>query len=138
MVVFDLEGCILGRVASRVAKEALEGKQVWLINVEKAVITGDPEMVINKYRQRFSIKNIAKPEHSPSRSRRPDLFVSKIISGMLPRSKRGKEAQKRIKVFMGHKDLKENPKKIFICPENKKNITVLNICRALGWTGDIE
>src|SRR5208282_4640785 len=55
------------------------------------------------------LRDKANPEHSPFYSRRPDLFVKRIIRGMLPyKQPKGKTAFKLLKVYMGPaKDIKD-------------------------------
>ena len=40
MKIFDGKNCIVGRVASKIAKEALKGNKVELYNAENMVFTG--------------------------------------------------------------------------------------------------
>jgi large subunit ribosomal protein L13 len=122
-------------VATVVAKTALSGKPVEIINAEKMLIKGKPKSVVKEWREMFRIRDIAKPEKSPRLSRRPDMFVKRSIRGMLPRrTKRGEEALKRIKVYMG--DEGKKGERVW---ENKnpdaRKITILELCRALGWKG---
>jgi large subunit ribosomal protein L13 len=103
MKVMDAQGAVLGRLGTRVAKELLSGEQVALVNSGEAVITGNPEYIVQKYTLRRSAKNKANPEHSPKWPRRPDLLVKRIIRGMLPfRRARGRNAYKNLKVYIGH------------------------------------
>lgn len=134
-MIIDGENCVLGRLATNVAKKALAGEQVTIINAEKIVITGNPLSVIGHYRQRFGIKQTAKPVHSPHMSKRPDLFVKRSIRGMLPRkTKRGVAALKRIRAYIGDNGMKGQK----ICEHDNpavKAITILELCKALGWKG---
>ncbi|MEM3978430.1 MAG: uL13 family ribosomal protein [Fervidicoccaceae archaeon] len=57
IVIVDATSQILGRLASRVAKLLLEGKKVIVVNVEKAVVSGDPVMVIEAYKKLFNVSN---------------------------------------------------------------------------------
>jgi len=93
---------VLGRLATYVAKLLLEGNHVALINAEKLVISGEKEVIVEKYKEKLNWKDKANPEHSPYWSRRPDLLVKRIIRGMLPyKRKAGREAYKRLRVFIG-------------------------------------
>jgi len=96
-VYFDAEGQVVGRLASRVAKEALKGKSVFIVNAEKAVITGSKEFVIKFFREKVERGD---PYHGPFYPRIPDRMLRRIIRGMLPYKKpKGKEAFKRVKVY---------------------------------------
>ena len=122
-------------MATVVAKKALAGEPVTIINAEKIVITGNPVSVVREYRALFEIRNIAKPVRSPHWSKRPDLFVKRSIRGMLPRrTERGTEALARIRAYMGDNGMKGEKVAEHSNPA-AKTITVLELCKALGWKG---
>lgn len=103
-VVIDATGHIAGRLATVVAKLALMGKRVVVINAEKAIITGDRNMVINWIKKRITeIRTHYNPEKvGPKWPRRPDRILRRIIRGMLPHKKaKGRLALRRIRVYMG-------------------------------------
>lgn len=137
MKIVDGRGKVLGRLASQVAKELLKGETVSIINAEDIIITGDPDVIYEKYYQHaFVIKDKAKPVKSPKFSRRPDLFVKRVIRGMLPRrTKRGRDALSRLRVYLGapeevQGESLEVPEKRIRCDY----ITVGELCRRLGWS----
>ncbi|MCL5427652.1 MAG: 50S ribosomal protein L13 [Candidatus Marsarchaeota archaeon] len=100
--VIDGEGRILGRVSSYAAKLLLNGDSVRIVNAEKIIISGHLRDIVAKYKQKAELKDKANPEHSPYVSRRPDLFVKRVVRGMLPyRRPKGKEAYKRLRVYVG-------------------------------------
>ncbi len=100
--IIDGEGRILGRISTHAAKMLLNGDSVMIINAEKIVISGHLKDIVAKYKQRVEFKDKANPEHSPYVSRRPDLFVKRVVRGMLPyRRPKGKDAYKRLRVYMG-------------------------------------
>ncbi|MCL4383564.1 MAG: 50S ribosomal protein L13 [Candidatus Marsarchaeota archaeon] len=100
--VYDAQKEILGRLGSIVAKELLNGKNIVIINAEKALITGSKKDIIKKYRTRLNLIEKANPTHSAYWSRRPDLLVKRVIRGMLPyRKPSGKAAYRRLNVFIG-------------------------------------
>lgn len=103
-VVVDATDHIAGRLASIVAKWALEGRRVVIVNAEKAVITGDFNMVLNWYKKKISewLTHYNPEKVGPKIPRKPDRILRRIIRGMLPRkSYRGRKALRRIRVFMG-------------------------------------
>lgn len=104
----DGEEAVLGRISSRVAKLLIEGHEVILVNAEKIRITGHVRDLTDKYKRLIELKDKANPEHSPHYSRRPDLFVKRVIRGMLPyKQPKGKAAYRLLKVYMGPaKDIK--------------------------------
>ncbi len=100
--VIDAENLILGRLASFVAKRLLEGDKIVIVNAEKAVLTGNRRYLINRYKQRTSIKTKSNPRRGPFWPRTPHGIVKKTIRGMLPWKKpKGKQAHKRVKVYTG-------------------------------------
>jgi len=139
MKIINAENSILGRLASEVAKLAMNGEEIIITNAEKAVITGNADDIYKRYYQRFKIRDIAKPEKSPKMQRRPDLFVKRTIRGMIPRRKRsGKEALSRVKALIGTPKEYEGKGEFIesiLNKNNKKGITVEKLCKKLGWKG---
>ncbi len=89
-LIIDAKDAVAGRLASFVAKEALKGKKVVIVNAEKAIITGNREKIIEKYRQLRDMGSTSMK--TPRIPRLPDRFLKRIIRGMLPHKKaRGKE-----------------------------------------------
>lgn len=133
MLLIDGANCVLGRVAAHAAKQAMQGQTIKIFNAEKMVITGNRRWAENEWKRRRGIKVSTNPEKSPKFPRRPDLFVKKTINGMLPRnSSRGKEALKRIKIFMGAPQDAQGAVKISECTSRLKT-SVGDVCKALGW-----
>lgn len=99
----DATDQILGRMAAEVAKRLLEGYRVYIVNAEKAVVSGDPLMVIKSYRVWYQMYVHVNPyKWAPHRPRSPVTIVRKAVLGMLPRSKqRGRLAAKRLRVYIG-------------------------------------
>jgi large subunit ribosomal protein L13 len=98
-VVVDARDCILGRVASEVAQQALAGERVAVVNAEHAVITGSEEDVMSVYRKRVEVGS----DRGPYYPKRPDRIFKRAIRGMLPHTKpRGREALDRVRVYVGN------------------------------------
>ena len=101
-MIVDAEGSIVGRLASHVAKKALSGEEVIVVNAEKAIISGKKEMTISDERDKQDIRNLGNPRRGPFHQKRPDRYLRKTIRGMLPYKKtRGREAYSRVMVYMG-------------------------------------
>jgi ribosomal protein uL13 len=96
----DAENAVLGRMNSFVAKQALLGKEIYVLNCEKAVISGNKTVNIAHLKLKRSI-NSQKPRKGPFFSKDSEKIVKRAIRGMLPdwRNGRGKEAFKRIKCY---------------------------------------
>lgn len=99
VTVINGEGLILGRMASIVAKRALNGESIAIINAEKVVISGSKARVFSHY---YRKRNRGSREGGPFFPRRPDHIVRRTIRGMLPYKRAaGKEAFKRVMVYVG-------------------------------------
>lgn len=108
MKVIDANNLIVGRMANQVAKLALAGEKVNIVNCEKAIITGSKTDILNKYKQR---RERGGPYKGPFYPRTPDRLVRRIIRGMLPwKIARGREAFKRIMCYVGLPDSLANEK----------------------------
>ena len=103
MKVIDATDLILGRLASLVAKELLNGEEIVIVNAEECAITGSKESILQKYRERRERKSIVNPRrHGPHYPRRPDGILRRAIRGMLPYKKdKGRMAFKRLRVYVG-------------------------------------
>ena len=124
-VVIDARDKVLGRIASRAAKEALSGKSVAVVNAENAFITGSRRVVAKRYKTRLNLQEKANPEHSPYWSRRPDMLVRRVIRGMLPyRKPSGKSAYRRLRVYSGMPKELENQKMLQIETNGPKTMYV--------------
>ena len=138
MQIIDGKDLIVGRAASHIAKMLLNGEQIQLVNSEKMIMIGDKNFIIEKYQQRRRIQNKGKPEFSPHWPKLPNLLVRKIIRGMLPwKRMRGKEAFRRLKVFIG---MPQDTKEAVSLDHAKFNknarfITIYQLCKYLGFNG---
>ncbi len=137
--VYDAENMVIGRLASKVAKAALLGDRVAIVNAEKAIITGDKYTVIEAYKDKFNIRTSYNPRKGPFHHRRPDKLVRRIIRGMLPwPTPRGKAAYKRVKCFIGIPEKYAESEKIVLEGSKykglrQKYITIENLSNELGW-----
>ncbi|MEM4772509.1 MAG: 50S ribosomal protein L13 [Candidatus Aenigmatarchaeota archaeon] len=98
-IVIDAKDKIAGRLASFVAKELLKGNKVIVLNVEKAIISGDKEDIIEEFKKK---RERGDPYKGPFYPKYPDEIFRRIVRGMLPYKKyRGKIALKNLKIFYG-------------------------------------
>lgn len=101
-MIIDATNLILGRIAAYTAKKALLGEKIDIINCENAIITGNKDYILAKYRQR---RQRGTPFKNPVQPRMPDRFIRKVIRGMLPyKRERGKKAFKSIMCYIGTPD----------------------------------
>ncbi|MBI2079542.1 50S ribosomal protein L13 [Candidatus Micrarchaeota archaeon] len=136
MLVVDGTNHVLGRLGSQIAKKILNGEEVHLINSENIVITGSPQSIIEKYKQRRRIKHKGRPEKSPNWPRVPNMLVRRIIRGMLPwKSATGREAFKKLKTYTGNPGKFESAKEFQVAKfnGNSRFITLGELCRQLGY-----
>jgi len=132
----DATGLVAGRLGSIVSKRLLQGEQVVIVNAENAVISG----------RRASHAAEAKlfleaghPGHGPYHPRRPDQIIRRMIRGMLPwRKPKGRQAYKRLRVFMGVPDELKN-KTFETVPQASASklrcpyFTVGEFAKEIGW-----
>ncbi len=99
MIVIDAKNLILGRFATYVAKQALLGQEIKIINAEKAVISGSRANVLKDLKQ---TRARGTPAKGPFIPREPDRYVRRVIRGMLPyKQAKGTEAYKRVLCYKG-------------------------------------
>ncbi|MFC2154225.1 50S ribosomal protein L13 [Candidatus Altiarchaeota archaeon] len=148
-MIINAEGQVLGRMCTFVAKQALLGREVIVVNAEKAIVTGNKETILNRQLAKLEIRNKGNYRKGPFHQRRPDRFVRRTIRGMLPfKQERGRQAMKKIQVYMGipHEEIKKNhnfevkEKDIHVLEEMKHHIdqymTIAEICNYIGGSGN--
>ena len=136
MIVIDAKDLIIGRLATFVAKQALAGEQIRILNVEHIVITGDPKQTLEKYKQR---RALGAPLIGPYFPRTPERIVKRAIKGMLPTEKlRGREALAKVRCYQGIPEefaSKINneilPKNVHVDKTHAKYLTILRISKEL-------
>ncbi len=115
-VVIDASGHILGRLSSVIAKRLLKGERIVVVNAEKAVITGEKRAVFQRYKDKFDRGSKEKGPYFP---KHPEKIFKRTVRGMLPwSSRRGREAYRRLRVFIG-------------VPEELKNVSFERVENAL-------
>jgi len=100
-IIINANGTSAGRLASYVAKKALGGNEVVVVDSEKAIISGNKQDIIKKYKAL-----VLKGGHSlkgPKIIRSPERILKRMIRGMLPdyREGQGRIAFKKIKCYLG-------------------------------------
>jgi large subunit ribosomal protein L13 len=130
--IVDASNLILGRMASYVAKKALEGNRVVVLNAERAVISGTKERVVARAKQKLKTRTLGNLEKSPTHPRKPDGYVRRVIRGMLPWKKpHGKEAFHRVRVYIGTpEEYEDRPgKKIAEAEASKLKVPYITVAR---------
>lgn len=103
MKVYDATGCVLGRLASSAAETILnDEEELAIVNCERAIVTGDKDKVLRRYRDKYNRGTARKGPHFP---RVPHRLVKRTVRGMIPFQKpRGREAYKRLRCYIGVPD----------------------------------
>lgn len=136
-LVIDATGLVLGRMASIIAKSLLLGEEVVVVNAEKAVISGKR---LSRVREAKEFLEVGHPRKGPLHPRRPDRIVRRTIRGMLPRRKaKGREAYKRLRVFLGvPEEIKGKATQSIANAKAERlkcpYISVGELARDIGWT----
>ena len=99
MKVIDGTDLILGRLATKVAKAAIAGEQIVVVNCEEVVVTGKRDVVFAKYKKTANRTTMLK---GPRIHRGADRLVRRTIRGMIPyKTATGKEAFQRVMCYVG-------------------------------------
>ena len=122
---------------SSAKKQAQNGEDVVIVNAGKAVVSGNATRISAKFHARRGIQNKGNPEHTIKFSRRPDLMLKKMISGMVPKhAPAGKAALERIRVYLGvPKEFEGKAKKFGKTSDDLSCafITIEKLCENVGW-----
>lgn len=141
--LIDVKDKILGRACTQIAKKALLGKYIVVINAKDCVISGKKNQIQKKYLEKLNIHTATNPRRGPFWPRRPDRFFRKIVRGMLPRNRRGRDAFARVHVYIS--DIPERFKNRYqnLTPLDIQNADVSRlqnkfihletICTRIGW-----
>ena len=102
VVIIDCRGHMLGRLASVVAKELLNGQQVVALRCEEINISGSLYRNKVKYARFVRKRTNTNPKKGPFHFRAPAKIFWRTVRGMLPhKTQRGQLAMGRLKTFEG-------------------------------------
>ena len=122
--IIDATNATLGRLASYAAKQALLGKEVIILNCDKAIIAGNKSTIIEAYKEKRSKGGSS--QHGPFFPRSPERIMKRTIRGMLSyKQVRGREALKRIMCYNDTPEEFKEAKKITAGKEKKTDILSL-------------
>jgi large subunit ribosomal protein L13 len=123
-MIIDATNAVMGRLASYAAKQATRGKKVVIVNVEKAIITGNKRSIIEHYLHKR--ERVGSSQKGPKVARSPEKILKRTIRGMLPYKKnRGKAVFKSIICYNKVPLEYENEKKI--TSGKKKTSSYINL-----------
>ncbi|GAQ87543.1 60S ribosomal protein L13A family [Klebsormidium nitens] len=101
-VLIDARHHMLGRLASIIAKELLNGQRVVVVRTEEIAVSGGLVRQKMKYLRFLRKRMNTKPSKGPHHFRSPARILWRTIRGMIPhKTKRGAEALERFKAFEG-------------------------------------
>lgn len=131
-LIINAEGAIYGRLASFAAKEALQGKEVIILNSDKTIITGNRRNIQERYRD---LKNKGgNSQKGPNYAKPVIKMLRRSIRGMLPNYREGvgRQAYKRVMCYEGIPKEFEKEKIIKIkTPEKNKFMTLKEVSDSL-------
>ena len=101
MKIIDGTDAVMGRLASYVAKQALQGEEVTVVNCDKVLISGNKKMIKEDFLKRRS--RVGSSQKGPKHHKSSEKIVKRTIRGMLPdhREGRGRIAWKKIMCYNG-------------------------------------
>lgn len=98
-MIIDGKNLILGKLSAFVAKKALLGENIIIVNSENVVISGSKKNILEKYKQRAKRGD---PYKGPFFPRTCDRMLRRAIRGMLPfKHARGREAFRKVMCYKG-------------------------------------
>ncbi len=99
VVVINAEKHILGRMSTNIAKRILNGEDVIVVNAEKAIITGNRDVIFDNYTAKYKR---GKQINGPFFPKRADLILKRTVRGMIPfKSSHGREVYRHLTVYVG-------------------------------------
>lgn len=130
-MIVDAEEAILGRLSTKVARMLLKGENVVVINSEKIVLSGNPSAIFSTYHEK---RELGDPHKGPFYPRYPDRMFKRVVRGMLPyRKSKGRDALRRLKVFIGNPDNLKGEKISKTSDDLKcKHVYLGEVCKRLG------
>lgn len=135
-MIIDAEDKILGRLASRIAREAKGSDElVHVVNAEKVAISGDREQIEDEYRTR--VKRGTRHD-GPYYPKRPDRILKRTVRGMLPyKSSSGRDAFNRVRTYLGHPDQLDEADDVDVKTvedlRHRNYVKLGEVSRSIGW-----
>ena len=135
-IIIDATNAVIGRFASYVAKQALAGKSIIILNSENAIITGNKDSILRHYLQRR--RRHGSSQKGPIFPSVAERILKRTIRGMLPhKQERGRIALKNVMCYKGVPEKYKDAEKIGFKPgKTGKNIKLGDLALMLKgrWT----
>uniref|UniRef100_A0AAV1VAQ6 Ribosomal protein L13 n=1 Tax=Peronospora matthiolae TaxID=2874970 RepID=A0AAV1VAQ6_9STRA len=141
-IVVDCRGHLVGRLASLIAKELLQGQHVVAVRCEQLEISGSHVRNKVKFLQFLNKRTATNPKKGPVHYRAPSRMLWRTIRGMLPhKTARGAAALQRLKVFDGIPSPYDKQKRMVIpaalrvlrLKANRRYTVLGNLASEVGW-----
>lgn len=114
-VIIDCKGHLLGRLASVVAKELLNGQHITAVRCEDLNISGSLYRNKLKYQDFLRLRMNSNPRRGPFHYRAPSKIFWRVCRGMIRhKTARGQKALGRLRVFEGVPSNLEKRKKLVV------------------------
>ncbi|OXV08026.1 hypothetical protein Egran_04213 [Elaphomyces granulatus] len=143
VVVIDGKGHLLGRLASTVAKQLLNGQKIVVVRCEALNISGEFFRAKLKYHAYLRKATRFNPTRGgPFHFRAPSRVFYKAVRGMIPhKTARGTAAMERLKVFEGVPPPYDKKKRVVVpqalrvlrLKPGRKYCTVGRLSHEFGW-----
>ena len=115
VTVVDGKGHLLGRLASIVAKQLLNGKKVVVVRTEQIVISGSIKRNKVRYAQFVQKRTNTNPRRGPFHFRSPARIFWRTLRGMLPhKTVRGQLALGRLATYEGIPEPYDKQKRLVV------------------------
>lgn len=142
-IVIDGRGHLIGRLASKVAKELLNGQRVVVVRCELLLRSGSLFRNKLKYHEFLRKGNNSNPRRGQFHFRAPSRIFWRIIRGMLPhKTPKGATALGKLKVFEGipypydqkRRMVVPDALKILRLKSHRKFTVLGELAAQIGWT----
>lgn len=142
VVVIDGKGHLVGRLASIVAKQILEGQKIVIVRAESLNISGEFFRNKLKYHDYLRKATAFNKNRGPFHFRAPSRIFYKAVRGMVShKTARGKAAMERLKVFEGVPPPYDKKKRVVVpnalrvlrLKPGRKFTTLGKLSTSVGW-----
>jgi large subunit ribosomal protein L13Ae len=142
LIVVDGKDHVLGRLASYVAKELINGQRVVVVRAERIILSGSLFRRRVQFHEFLNKRMLHNPRRALQHYRSPSRLFWKAVRGMLPhKTPRGAAAMGRFKVFDGVPSPFDRKKRLVVPDalrairlKSDQDFTVLGkLCSSVGW-----
>ncbi|CAI4740938.1 AGK_G0046600.mRNA.1.CDS.1 [Saccharomyces cerevisiae] len=142
VVVIDAKDHLLGRLASTIAKQVLNGQKIVVVRAEALNISGEFFRNKLKYHDFLRKATVFNKTRGPFHFRAPSRILYKAIRGMVShKTARGKAALERLKIFEGIPPPYDKKKRVVVpqalrvlrLKPGRKYTTLGKLSTSVGW-----